>query len=86
MVGLSVGLSLDFGAGGIDDFSESRDFERNGQSFCDVLASGLVGIAPLLVSAGPAFFLGLTSSGLSTTTDVQYFAVQVSARDYCYSP
>ena len=36
----------------------SSDSGIDGQSFCDVLASGLVGKVSLLVSAWPVFFLG----------------------------
>ena len=59
MARLSAGLSLGFCVRGIDKSSEFRDSGRNSQSFYDVLASGLMGIVPLLVSAEPAFFLGL---------------------------
>ena len=56
---LLTGLSRGFCAGGIDESSESSDSGRDGQSFCNLLASELAGIVHSLVSAGPAFFLGL---------------------------
>ena len=62
MTGLSAGLSIAFFTSGIDASRESSDSGKDGQSFCDALVSGLVGIVPLLVSAGPAFFLGLPAA------------------------